>query len=77
MVSSSFPQSFASETEAQARKDALAVAVSWRKIIWRQAARNEDERIDRLVDVCTRLCDGDETAGKALATTAVWTPGLD
>ena len=77
MVSSSFPQPPGSETEAQARKDALSVAVSWRKIIWRQAARNEDERIDRLVDVCTRLCDGDKAAGSALATTAVWTPGLD
>jgi hypothetical protein len=62
------------EAESQAGKDALSVAVAWRKIIWRQAARDEDERIDRLVDVCVRLCDGDLLAGKDLATSALWCP---
>jgi len=67
-------QSARSEAELCGR-DILQVAVSWRKIVWRQAARDEDERIDRLVDICTRLCDGDITAGKQLATKAIWTPG--
>lgn len=75
MTSSYLTQPLRSEAELRARKDALSVAIAWRKIIWRQAARNEDERIDRLVDVCTRLCDGDKAAGKALAATAVWSPG--
>lgn len=56
-------------------QDTLRLAVSWRKIVWRQAARDEDERIDRLVDICTRLCDGDINAGKQLASKAIWTPG--
>jgi hypothetical protein len=53
-------------------REALAVAVAWRKIIWRQAARDEDERIDRLTAVCTRLCEGDISAGMELATKAIW-----
>lgn len=63
-------------SEAQVRTDAevLEAAVGWRKIIWRQAARNEDERIDRLVGICTRLRDGDKAAGKRLAARALWTP---
>ena len=56
-------------------EDVVSIAVDWRKIIWRQAAKDEDERIDRLVDLCTRLCDGDGAAGKQLATQAIWTPG--
>jgi len=68
-------QSQRSEAEIRARKEALEVAVAWRKIIWRQAAKDEDERIDRLVAVCTRLCDGDTAAGTSLATMAIWTPG--
>ena len=75
MTSSYLTQPLRSEAELRARKDALSVAIAWRKIIWRQAARNEDERIDRLVDVCIRLCDGDKAAGNALAATAVWSPG--
>ena len=63
------------EAEFRAGQDILQVAVSWRKIVWRQAARDEDERIDRLVDICTRLCDGDITAGQRLASRAIWTPG--
>jgi len=69
---SSFDNS--SSTDIESRKDALAVAVAWRKIIWRQPAKNEDERIDRLTDVCIRLCDGDVPAGEDLATTAIWSP---
>ena len=75
MTSSYLTQPLGPEAEFQGRKDALSVAVAWRKIIWRQAAKNEDERIDRLVEVCIRLCDGDKAAGKALAATAVWSPG--
>jgi hypothetical protein len=66
------PPTSASETDLLERREALAVAVAWRKIIWRQAARDEDERIDRLTDVCTRLCDGDLDAGRRLATKAIW-----
>ena len=62
------------ESQTQARKDALTVALAWRKIIWRQAARDENERIDRFVEVCVRLCDGDRAAGEDLATTAIWSP---
>jgi hypothetical protein len=64
-----------SETELCPRPDILEIALAWRRIVWRQAARDEDERIDRLVDICTRLCDGDITAGKQLASRAIWTPG--
>ncbi len=60
--------------ESLGREDALSVAVAWRKIIWRQAARDEDERLDRLVEVCVRLCDGDLAAGKDLASSAIWSP---
>ena len=56
-------------------QDVVSIAAAWRKIIWRQAARDEDERIERLVDLCTRLCDGDASAGKQLAIQAIWTPG--
>lgn len=63
-------------TEQQVRDDReiLDIAVKWRKIVWRQAAKNEDERIDRLVDICTRLKDGDKVAGKTLASKAMWSP---
>ena len=75
MASSYLVQPGGSDPERRTSQDILRVAVSWRKIVWRQAARDEDERIDRLVDICTRLCDGDVTAGKQLASTAIWTPG--
>lgn len=75
MPSSYLTQPVRSETELRDRRDALQVAVAWRKIVWRQAARDEDERIDRLIDICTRLCDGDVAAGRQLATKAIWTPG--
>lgn len=64
-----------SEAELRAHQEVLQVALAWRKIVWRQAARDEDERIDRLVDICTRLCDGDVVAGQQLASKAIWTPG--
>jgi hypothetical protein len=64
-----------SEAELGDRREVLPIAVAWRKIIWRQAARDEDERLDRLVDLCTRLCDGDAVAGRLLASKAIWTPG--
>jgi hypothetical protein len=63
------------EGELRTCQDILQVAVAWRKIVWRQAARDEDERIDRLVDICTRLCDGDLAAGRQLASKAIWMPG--
>ena len=75
MSSSYLHQPLRSEAEFARQREALAVAVAWRKIIWRQAARDEDERLDRLVAVCTRLCDGNLAAGKRLATTAIWTAG--
>ena len=75
MASSFLMQPARSEPELRTREDVLRVAVSWRKIVWRQAARDKDERIDRFVDICTRLCDGDVMAGKQLASTAIWTPG--
>ena len=75
MTSQYLTRPLRSEAEVRARADALAVAIAWRKIIWRQAAKDEDERLDRLVDVCTRLCDGDISAGKQLATKAIWSPG--
>jgi hypothetical protein len=76
MTSSYLTQPLRSEADLQAhRKDVLSVALAWRKIIWRQAAKDEDERLDRLVDLCTRLCDGDIAAGKQLASKALWTPG--
>ena len=53
--------------------DRLAVAVAWRKIIWRAAA-DDDERIERLEEVCTKLHDGDVVAGKQLASDAIWSP---
>jgi hypothetical protein len=74
MTSSYLTRPLRSEAEIRARADALPVAVAWRKIIWRQAAKDEDERIGRLLDVCTRLCDGDTAAGKELATNAIWSP---
>ena len=73
--SSYLMQPIRSEAELRAGQDVLQIAVAWRKIVWRQAARDEDERIDRLVDICTRLCDGDLAAGKQLASKAIWTPG--
>jgi hypothetical protein len=73
MTSSYLAKPLRSELEVRERREALAVAVAWRKIIWRQAAKDEDERIDRLVAVCARLCDGDLDAGKTLATQAIWT----
>ena len=75
MPSSYLMQPARSEAELPARQDVLQVALAWRKIVWRQAARDEDERIDRLVHICTRLCDGDAAAGKQLASRAIWTPG--
>jgi len=75
MTSSYSTQPSHSEAERRGLKDVLPIALAWRKIIWRQAARNEDERLDRLVDLCTRLCDGDAVAGKLLASEAIWTPG--
>jgi len=75
MPSSYLRRPLRSEAEVRAGEDALSVAVAWRKIIWRQAARDEDERIDRLLQVCIRLCDGDREAGNALATRAIWSPG--
>ena len=75
MPSSYLIQPVRSEAELRIGRDILQVAVAWRKIVWRQAARDEDERIDRLVGICTRLCDGDVTAGKQLASRAIWTPG--
>ena len=75
-MTSSYPtQPLDAEGALRASQDALPIAVAWRKIIWRQAARDEDERIDRLVDLCTRLCNGDAVAGKRLASKAIWTPG--
>lgn len=75
MTSSYLTQPLRSEAELRDREEVLPIAVAWRKIIWRQAARDEDERLDRLVDLCTRLCDGDRAAGKFLASKAIWTPG--
>lgn len=75
MASSYLTRPLRSEAEVRGRDDVLSVAVAWRKIIWRQAAKDEDERIDRLVDVCIRLCDGNVPAGKDLATRAIWCPG--
>ena len=75
MTSSYLAEPLRSEAEVRARKEILAVAVAWRTIIWRQAAKDEDERIDRLIDVCVRLCDGNMAAGKDLATRAIWCPG--
>ena len=60
--------------DADTTVDRLAVAVAWRKIIWREPAQNEDERLDRLKDVCRRLHDGDERKGDDLMTQALWTP---
>ena len=45
MTSSYLTQPLGPEAEFQGRKDALSVAVAWRKIIWRQAAKDEDERM--------------------------------
>ena len=75
MTSSFLTQPLNPEGELRGFQEVLPIAVAWRKIIWRQAARDEDERIDRLVDLCTRLCDGDVVAGKQLAGKAIWTPG--
>ena len=75
MPSSYLMQPARPEAELRAHQDVLQIAAAWRKIVWRQAAQNEDERIDRLVDICTRLCDGDVTAGRQLASRAIWTPG--
>jgi hypothetical protein len=74
MTNSYLAHPLRSEADVRASEDALQVALAWRKIIWRQAAKDEDERIDRLVQVCIRLCDGDETAGSELATKAIWSP---
>ena len=75
MPNSYLVQSDRAEDELSEPQDLLAVALAWRKIIWRQAARDEDERLDRLADICRRLCDGDDAAGKQLASKAIWTPG--
>jgi hypothetical protein len=74
MPSSHLIQPQRSDAELRDQEDVLPVALAWRKIIWRQAAKDEDERIDRLVEICRRLCDGDLTAGKQLASRAIWTP---
>jgi hypothetical protein len=61
------------EHEVRTDRERLAVAVSWRKIIWR-SSDPEDNKIDRLIDVCTKLEDGDAEAGKRLASRAIWLP---
>jgi hypothetical protein len=63
------------ESEVRTERDYLNAAIGWRKIIWRQAAKDEDERIDRLVDICTKLHDGDKSKGRTLATLAIWNTG--
>ena len=75
MPSSYLMQPVSPEGKLRTCQDILQFAVAWRKIVWRQAARDEDERIDRLVDICTRLCDGDLAAGRQLASEAIWMPG--
>lgn len=64
------------EIQVRAEQNLLAIAVQWRKILWKQPARNEDDRLSQLVDVCTRLKDGDRTAGEHLATKALWTADI-
>lgn len=67
-------------SEEQARADiankrdqeALSVAVAWRRIIWQQPAECEDERIERLEAICTKLMDGNKIAGEQLAQRAIW-----
>lgn len=53
--------------------EALERAVAQKLHLW--SARmdlDEDERIKALNDFCSRLCSGDEQAGRELATDAVW-----
>lgn len=52
--------------------EALALAVEWRRTVWKQWARNEDHRLARLKAICTRICNGDQESGSRLATKALW-----
>lgn len=55
--------------------EALAVAQMHRRIIWRQPANSEDERIGRLIKQCVKLCCGDAESGERLAQRVIWTHG--
>lgn len=56
-------------------REAVVVAVKWRRIIWRQPADSEDERIGRLIKQCVKLCCGDRDSGERLAQRAIWSAG--
>lgn len=54
--------------------DAVERAVELREQLWSHAGwmrRPEDERIDELTRLCTKLYGGDVKAGQALATEAI------
>lgn len=53
-------------------REAIAVAKKWRERIWNEPARDEDERIDRLTEITTRMCEGDKASGDELARRAIW-----
>lgn len=60
--------------EGRTESEALLAARGWKRIIWSKPARDEDQRIDALIDVCTRMLDGDKASGKELASRAIWSP---
>lgn len=72
------------KTEAQARieraipqgksyDEALLRATNYARQTWNDVfAGSEDDKLDELRDYCTKLCQHNETAGKLLASEALW-----
>lgn len=61
------------EALVRAEREKEEAAVHWRRHLW-ETVWDEEERLERLISICTRLEDGNEEAGKRLATKAIWTP---
>lgn len=52
--------------------EALSVAISYRKQIWRYIAWSEDRKITELERVCTNLCCDDKASGEELAKRSIY-----
>lgn len=59
----------------RSEREAVVVAKKWRRIIWRQPAKDEDERIEKLIAKTTAMCCGDRDSGERLAQRAIWSAG--
>jgi hypothetical protein len=55
-------------------KEAIAVAVKHRRMIWGVEGRglSDNQRMDLLVERCTTMCSKDKPSGLLLARLAIW-----